>query len=84
MAQIDIKPPRFLLFVNLPSLMEANYKKYLIAHLRKSFDFEGVPLILELRGKEKTRKPQIHPSQTKSFDRDLPLIDEPEEEEEEE
>lgn len=80
MAQVDISPPRFLLFVNIPSLMEANYKKYLVSQLRKSFDFEGVPLMLELRGKEKTRKPSpppIHPHTRKPFDRDLPVIDEP-------
>ena len=79
MAQVDIKPPRFLLFVNIPSLMEANYKKYLISQLRKSFDFEGVPLMLELRGKEKTRKPAppVPEHLRRSIDRDLPILDDP-------
>lgn len=79
MAQVDIKPPRFVLFVNSPLLCEHNYKKYLINHLRDSFNFSGVPLLLELRGKEKKRRPpppvNPHAKPYATFDRDLPVID---------
>ncbi|MDB6081649.1 MAG: GTPase Der [Chlamydiia bacterium] len=73
LAQVDIKPPRFVLFVNNPNLMEEAYKKYLINQLRDSFNFSGVPLILELRGKEqhKNRRPPQRPKGA-PFDRDIP------------
>ena len=57
MTQIDSRPPKFVLFVNSPLLMEASYKRYLINHLREAFDFAGTPLLLNLKGKSK-KKPR--------------------------
>lgn len=52
MTQVEVNPPKFVLFVNYPNLMTEGYRKYLINQFRESFGFSGCPLILELRGKE--------------------------------
>ncbi|MBU6383572.1 MAG: ribosome biogenesis GTPase Der [Verrucomicrobia bacterium] len=51
MTQVEVNPPKFVLFVNNPTLMTESYKKYLINHFRESYGFSGCPLTLELRGK---------------------------------
>ena len=53
MAQIDTAPPRFVLFVNDPSLLEESYKKYLMNQFRKTYSFLGAPLTFYLKGKKK-------------------------------
>jgi GTP-binding protein len=55
MAQIDVRPPRFVLFVNSAHLMDDGYRRYLINQLRSTFEFEGVPFIMTLRGKQQKR-----------------------------
>ncbi len=52
MTQVEINPPKFVLFVNNPTLMTETYKKYIINHFREVYGFKGCPLTLELRGKE--------------------------------
>ncbi|MBX7066718.1 MAG: ribosome biogenesis GTPase Der [Parachlamydiales bacterium] len=52
MTQVEANPPKFVLFVNNPTLMTDSYKKYLINNFREVYGFSGCPLILELRGKE--------------------------------
>lgn len=52
MAQVDINPPRFVFFVNQPSLMTNAYKKYLYNQFRKEWAFAGVPILFYLRGKK--------------------------------
>lgn len=52
MTQVETNPPKFVLFVNNPTLMTEAYKKYLINNFREVHGFSGCPLILELRGKE--------------------------------
>lgn len=52
MTQVEIDPPKFVLFVNNPTLMTESYKKYLINNFREVYGFSGCPLTLELRGKE--------------------------------
>lgn len=59
MAQVDIKPPRFVLFVNNPLLMLASYKRYLINQFREAYPFPGVPILFHLRGKQKRDKPPV-------------------------
>lgn len=54
MTQVDVHPPRFVLFVNRPNLMAEVYKKYLINSFRKQFPFVGTPLQLFLKGKKNT------------------------------
>lgn len=56
MAQVDIKPPKFVLFVNHPSLMMDSYKKYLYNKFRDTYSFLGMPLRIFLKGKERKNK----------------------------
>ena len=53
MAQVNTKPPRFILFTNYPDLMADSYKKYLYNQFRETYRFSGLPLEMHLRGKEK-------------------------------
>lgn len=52
MTQADIKPPKFILFVNDPELVHFSYLRYIENTLRENFGFEGTPLKLIVRGKE--------------------------------
>ncbi len=51
MTQVEVNPPKFVLFVNNPTLMTESYKKYLLNNFREVYGFSGCPLVLELRGK---------------------------------
>lgn len=51
MTQVEVNPPKFVLFVNNPTLMTDSYKKYLLNNFRETHGYSGSPLILELRGK---------------------------------
>jgi GTP-binding protein len=57
MAQVDVQPPKFILFVNYPNLMLESYKKYLYNQFREFYAFTGVPIRMYLKGKEKREKP---------------------------
>ncbi len=73
MAQIDVRPPKFVLFVNNPNLMDDTYKKYIVNSMRKEFPFDGVPFVLALRPKK--QRPQHHHVRSgkefKEYDKDL-------------
>jgi GTPase len=47
--------PEFLLFVNNPRLLSESYKGFLRARLRERWKFLGLPMLLSLRGREKSR-----------------------------
>lgn len=51
MTQVQSAPPRFVMFVNGPELMLDSYKKYMENQFRLQYEFLGVPLVFELRGK---------------------------------
>lgn len=55
MAQVGVQPPKFVLFVNYPTLMTETYKKYLYNQFRETYGFLGVPLTLHLKGKKKSK-----------------------------
>jgi GTP-binding protein len=57
MAQVDVQPPKFILFVNYPNLMVESYKKYIYNQFRETYEFTGVPIRVYLKGKEKKEKP---------------------------
>lgn len=59
MAQVDVQPPKFILFVNYPNLMTETYKKYLYNQFREMYDFTGVPISIYLKGKEKRERPAV-------------------------
>ncbi len=52
MTQVETNPPKFILFVNNPTLMTDTYKKYILNNFRDVYGFSGCPLTLELRGKQ--------------------------------
>lgn len=52
MTQVETNPPKFVLFVNKPTLMTESYRKYLVNGFREVYTYSGCPLVLELRGKE--------------------------------
>lgn len=56
MAQVAITPPKFILFVNYPNLMTDTYKKYLYNQFRDTYGFTGVPILMHLKGKEKSKQ----------------------------
>jgi GTP-binding protein len=51
LAQVDIEPPKFILFVNKPELMTETYKQYMINQFREHYGFRGAPLQFFLKGK---------------------------------
>lgn len=57
MAQVDVQPPKFILFVNYPNLMIESYKKYLYNQFRETYGFTGVPIRIFMKGKEKKERP---------------------------
>lgn len=52
LTQVATTPPRFILFVNAPSLMTATYQKYLFNQFRNRYQFAGTPLVFHLKKKE--------------------------------
>jgi GTP-binding protein len=62
MTQVDIEPPRFVLFVNRPELMTDTYKKYMINQFRDEYRFSGIPLTFSLKGKIDRHKDRESPN----------------------
>ena len=52
-TQIGTRPPRILAFVNLPSLFTDSYRKYLADRLRAAFGFQGSPIVISARARER-------------------------------
>ncbi|MFC1629321.1 ribosome biogenesis GTPase Der [Gemmatimonadota bacterium] len=50
-AQAGIAPPHFIFFVNLPSKVKPNFKRYLERLIREAFTFEGTPIRISFRAK---------------------------------
>ncbi|MDE3045261.1 MAG: ribosome biogenesis GTPase Der [Verrucomicrobiota bacterium] len=62
MVQVQTAPPKFVVFVNNPTLMTDTYKKYLINQFRKTYKFSGCPILFELRGKAPQARPALPPT----------------------
>lgn len=50
-TQADTRPPRFVLFTT--GFLEAGYRRFLERKLREDFDFEGTPIEISIRVREK-------------------------------
>ncbi len=50
-TQATTAPPNFVLFVNDEKLMKDNYLKYLSNYIRRSFELDGTPIKITLRGR---------------------------------
>jgi GTP-binding protein len=55
-TQPGVHPPTIILFVNDPSLFPDEYERYLEGRLRRAFDFEGTPVRLVFRPRERGRE----------------------------
>ncbi|PAF45811.1 ribosome biogenesis GTPase Der [Helicobacter sp. 11S02629-2] len=52
-TQYDVMPPRISLSMNIPESLHFSYKRYLVNTLRREASFEGVPIIIESRSRNK-------------------------------
>ncbi len=59
MTQTQSAPPKFVVFVNKPTLMTESYRKYLINQFRDVYQFSGSPIFFELRGKAKPKEGEV-------------------------
>ncbi|MEN9654235.1 MAG: hypothetical protein RL235_347 [Chlamydiota bacterium] len=66
LTQVETNPPRFILFVNNPTLLTETYRKYLINQMRDVFPFTGCPIAFELRGKTKAQLKSLADTHTSS------------------
>ena len=48
-SQTNTRPPTFAVFANRSEHLPATYEKYLLNNLRKSFNFDGIPLRIFVR-----------------------------------
>ncbi len=53
MTQIAVRPPTFVAFCSSPEHVAESYRRYVVNRLRKEFSYEGVPLRLFFRGKDR-------------------------------
>ena len=58
-TQVRQAPPTFLLFVNRDELFSDQYKKSLADELRKSFGYEGCPLVLVPKEEQVRRRSRV-------------------------
>lgn len=49
MSQVTTRPPKFLIYINDEELMHFSYLRFLENKLRENFNFEGVPITIEMR-----------------------------------
>jgi GTP-binding protein len=54
-AQVGVKPPKIVLFMNDPELLHFSYARYLENKLREAFGFAGTPISLIWRKREKEK-----------------------------
>jgi GTP-binding protein len=52
-AQTAVKPPRFVLFTNVATELHFSYERFLVNRLRETFGFEGTPLRITVRRRER-------------------------------
>ncbi len=50
-TQVDIAPPTFVIFTNLPKEVDTAYQRYLLRQMREKFGFLGTPLRIYWRAK---------------------------------
>jgi GTP-binding protein len=57
-AQTSVAPPSFVLFTNVASELHFSYERYLTNRLREAFGFEGTPIRLRVRRRQRQVKGQ--------------------------
>lgn len=56
-AQTAVAPPTFVLFTNVATELHFSYQRFLVNRLRESFGFEGTPIRLAVRRRERKPRP---------------------------
>ncbi|GAM08195.1 GTPase Der [Geobacter sp. OR-1] len=54
-TQVGTKPPTFVIFTNQPEGIHFSYERYLANRFREAFGFEGTPIRLLFRGRERNK-----------------------------
>lgn len=54
-SQVDVNPPKFVITVNNPDHFHFSYKRYLENKIRDNFWFSWTPIIIEYKGRGKTK-----------------------------
>lgn len=54
-SQVAVKPPVFVFFVNNPELAHFSYIRHLENQIRQNYGFEGTPIRLSLRGRDRSK-----------------------------
>ncbi|MBI3236157.1 MAG: hypothetical protein HYZ48_00365 [Chlamydiales bacterium] len=67
MAQVDVCPPRFVMFVNNPKLMVDTYAKYILNQFRETYQFTGAVIQIFLKGR-KVKSEKKAPETAKPYD----------------
>ncbi|NVN99613.1 MAG: ribosome biogenesis GTPase Der [Geobacteraceae bacterium] len=55
-TQVAIKPPSFVIFTNQPEGIHFSYERYITNKFREAFGFNGTPIKLMFRGRDKMKK----------------------------
>jgi GTPase len=55
-AQTGVAPPSFVLFTNVASELHFSYERFLVNQLREKFGFEGTPIRISVRRRERSRR----------------------------
>jgi GTP-binding protein len=55
-AQTGTAPPSFVLFTNVATRLHFSYERFLVNRIRESFGFEGTPIRLSVRRRERQRR----------------------------
>ena len=53
LTQVSVSPPTFIAFTNRPGKLHFSYQRFLENQIRRAFGFEGTPIWIKARGKEK-------------------------------
>jgi GTP-binding protein len=60
-TQVATRPPSFVIFTNQPESIHFSYERYIVNRFREAFGFDGVPIRLIFRGREKSAvTPRTH------------------------
>jgi GTP-binding protein len=54
-TQTGVRPPSFILFTDKAGPLHFSHERYLMNQLRRRFGFQGTPIELKIRGREKRR-----------------------------
>jgi GTP-binding protein len=56
-AQTSVAPPTFVFFTNVATQFHFSYERFLLNRLRERFGFEGTPIRIHVRRRDRERKP---------------------------